>query len=243
MIVGFSTGALAFGDFARALELLEPTGATAVELSALRYTELPRLLNALPSLLKKLNERYQYVSFHAPTDFQDEHHLVKQLAHVADFGLNIIVHPDTIRDASLWRELGNRLCLENMDSRKPTGRTVEELQSFFLDLPEAKLCFDIAHARQVDPSMTVAARILSALGDRMVQAHFSELNSIGKHFAMSYGAKHAYEIFADVLLQVPIILESVVGQTEITAEISKVHAILGLGHREAGNAAIGLQVT
>lgn len=224
--VGFSTGALAFGDFSRALKLLEPTRANAVELSALRSVELPELLSELPSRFKKLNERYQYISIHAPTDFKDERGVVEQLAYVADMGLNVVVHPDTISDTRSWRELGSRLCLENMDSRKPTGRTAEELYSFFDDLPQAKLCFDIAHARQVDPTMTVAARILSKFGARLVQVHLSELNSKGKHFAMSFAAKRAYEPFAAVLSTVPVILESVVNETEITTEIDEAEKIL-----------------
>lgn len=226
MMVGFSTGALAFGDFARALKLLEPTRANAVELSALRCVELPLLLDALPSSLQKLHKRYRYISLHAPTDFRDEPSLVRQLAYVADVGMNIIVHPDTIRDVPLWRRLGSHLCLENMDSRKPTGRTAKELDRFFVDLPEAKLCFDIAHARQVDPTMTEAVRILSEFGDRLAQVHLSELNSIGKHFAMSYGAKRAYEIFAAALSQVPVILESIVKETEIATEIDETERIL-----------------
>jgi hypothetical protein len=226
MMIGFSTGALAFGDFARALELLEPTRANAVELSALRCVELPHLLKALPSRLQKLNERYQYISLHAPTDFQDERALVRELAYVSEIGLNVVVHPDTIRNVSLWRELGSYLCIENMDSRKPTGRTAKELERYFIDLPEAKLCFDIAHARQVDPTMTAAARILSEFGDRLVQVHLSELNSKGKHFAISYGAKRAYEIFATTLSQVPVILESVVSEAGIAAEINETEKIL-----------------
>jgi hypothetical protein len=226
MMVGFSTGALALGDFTRALKLLEPTRATAVELSALRSVELPLLLNALPSVLQSLRKRYRYISLHAPTDFRDEPNLVRQLASVADIGLNVIVHPDTISNVSLWRRLGSRLCLENMDSRKPTGRTAKELDGFFVELPEAKLCFDIAHARQVDPTMTVAVRILSEYGDRLVQVHLSELNSVGKHFAISYGAKRAYEIFAAALSRVPVILESIVTEAEIKTEIDETERIL-----------------
>ncbi|TYL79834.1 hypothetical protein [Bradyrhizobium cytisi] len=229
MMVGFSTGALAYGDFGRALKLLEPTRANAVELSALRCVELPVLLNALPSLLEKLCKRYQYISFHAPTDFDDEQGVVRELANVAKLGLNIVVHPDTLRDLSLWRELGSRLCVENMDSRKPTGRTAEELGEFFVHLPDARLCFDIAHARQVDPTMTVAARILSEFGAKIAQVHVSELNSKGKHFAMSYGAKRAYESFAARLSQVPIILESVVRETEISSEISETEKVFSYG--------------
>ncbi|MDI3560176.1 hypothetical protein [Bradyrhizobium sp. Arg816] len=226
MIVGFSTGALALGDFARGLELLEPTRADAVELSALRDVELPKLLEAIPLLMQRLNTRYRYVSFHAPTNFTDERSTVAKLATVADRGLNVIVHPDTMRELSLWQRLGKRLCIENLDSRRPTGRTAQELRKFFVELPEARLCLDIAHARQVDSTMTVAADILTEFGDRLAQAHLSELNSRGKHFAMSYAAKRAYELFAAPLARVPVILESVVTEGAIAEEISEVEKIL-----------------
>jgi hypothetical protein len=225
-VIGFSTGAIAFDDFATALELLEPTRANAVELSALRAIELPELLAALPLRLNALRQRYQYISFHAPTNFNDERGLVEQLKAIADMGLNIVVHPDTIHDALIWKELGRHLCLENMDSRKRTGRTAEELRSFFIDLPEATLCFDIAHARQVDPTMTEAVRILEEFGDRLVQFHLSEVNSRGKHFSMSFAAKRAYEPFAAILSQAPVILESVVGSDEIVEELAEAEKIL-----------------
>src|SRR4051794_1997340 len=69
-------------------------------------------------------------------------------------GYPVVVHPDVIFDRPRWRVLGEALFIENMDKRKPVGRTVEELQEFFRDLPAARFCFDIGHARQVDPSMT-----------------------------------------------------------------------------------------
>ncbi|HZH10665.1 MAG TPA: hypothetical protein VEZ24_09880 [Microvirga sp.] len=233
--VGFSTGALAYGDFTRGLRLLEPTSANAVELSALRTVELPALLNALPLQLEELKKRYRYISVHAPTDFDDELALVAQLSSVVAMGLHIVVHPDTIRDILLWRELGSCLCLENMDSRKASGRTAAELSHFFDDLPEAKLCFDVAHARQVDPTMTEAARILAAFGDRLVQVHLSEVNSRGKHFAMSFAAKRAYEPFAEILSQVPVILESIVDEDQIRLEIAEAEKILTFDPRHGAH--------
>lgn len=224
--IGFSTGAIAFGDFASALQLLYPTRANAVELSALRAIELPILLAALPLRLKDLRQRYDYISFHAPTNFEDEKALVRQLRTVADMEMNVIVHPDTICDISIWKELGNRLSLENMDSRKPIGRTAEELRSFYDQLPEATLCFDIAHARQIDSSMTEGLRIIEEFRDRLVQVHLSEVNSQGKHFAMSFVAKRAYEPFSAILSTVPVILESVVGSNEIIGEIAEAEKLL-----------------
>ncbi len=218
--IGFSTGAIAKDDFVTALELLEPTRTSAVELSALRAAELPALLEALPGLLPRLSQRYRYISFHAPTNFDDEKSLVRKLMVIADFGLNIVVHPDTIANFDYWRGIGARLCLENMDSRKPIGRTADELEPFFDRLPEAKLCLDLAHARQIDSSMNQAVRILRRFADRLAQFHISEINSKGSHFAMSFAARRAYEPFATILSRTPVIIESMVGRTEIAREIA-----------------------
>ncbi|GLQ37728.1 hypothetical protein GCM10007908_13480 [Rhizobium albus] len=229
-VIGFSTGAIALDDFATALELLAPTRANAVELSALRATELPALLAALPLRLSELQRRYQYISFHAPTDFTDEHGLVLQLKVIADMGLNIVVHPDTMHDVAAWNALGARLCIENMDSRKPTGRTAAELASYFDQLPDARLCFDVAHARQVDSSMTEAVRILRRYAGRLAQVHISEVNSKGRHFTMSFAAKLAYEPFASQMSQIPVIIESMVKQDQIVSEILATEKILTAGN-------------
>lgn len=226
LVVGFSTGALALGDFALGLRLLEDRNANAVELSALRGAELPLLLAALPERVESLQKRYRYISLHAPSDFQNEREVVGQLAQVAELGWNIIVHPDAIREVEVWRELGGLVCLENMDSRKATGRTAEELATFFAKLPDAKLCFDIAHARQVDPTMTEAARILSEFGTLLAEVHLSEVDGRGRHFAMSFGAKRAYEQFSDVLSKVPNILESIVSEDRIDLEIEAARTTL-----------------
>ena len=218
MLIGFSTGAVAFGDFERALKLLEPTDATAVELSAMRSVELPDLLNALPSRLKMLNERYRYISFHAPIDFNDERHTVLQLSLVAEMGINVVVHPDTLNDIKLWRALGSRLCIENMDTRKSTGRTVAELGHFFDVLPCSKLCFDIEHARDVDPTMTEATRILTMFGNRLVHVHLNGRKSSGKRFNDFFPTGQA-EAFGEALSKLPLIIESIVDESKIAATI------------------------
>ena len=38
----------------------------------------------------------------------------------------IIVHPDAIANFRLWEDFGEWLCIENMDKRKPIGRTVRK---------------------------------------------------------------------------------------------------------------------
>src|SRR5882762_7617198 len=147
--VGFSTGALAKADFKLALCELEGKPVDSIELSALRYAELPVLLLALKELPLK---SYRYVAIHAPSQFQktEEHEVVSLLKKFVPSEWPIIVHPDTLHDFSLWRPFGLQLAIENMDRRRATGRTADELHVIFEKLPNARLCFDIGHARQFD---------------------------------------------------------------------------------------------
>jgi sugar phosphate isomerase/epimerase len=206
-LTGFSTGALAFADFGSALCLLKGTSMKAVELSALRLAELPVLIEALP----RLNlEQFEYVSFHAPSRFSVEEEVdVIDLLYRVPNEIPIIVHPDTIHDSEKWAQFGDQLAIENMDRRKPDGRTSDELSHWFERLPAAQLCFDLAHAHHCDRTMTEAFRILSRFQDRICQLHISELDSTGRHFSLSSGTVQAYLEVADLIpADSPAILES-----------------------------------
>jgi hypothetical protein len=226
--IGFSTGALAYADFARGLHIVHQHGLNVVELSALRQNELVPLLNAIPRL--DLAD-FQYVSVHAPSSFDPEWEtiLCDRLRGEADRGWPIVVHPDAINDFGVWRELGKAVCIENMDKRKPIGRTADELESVFRELPEATFCFDIGHARQVDLTMTEAYIILRAFGLRLRQVHVSEVNSRSKHDALSYSSMVAFREVAQLIPEaVPLILETPVNEKDIEAEIEKVRKALPL---------------
>jgi hypothetical protein len=220
--VGFSTGALAKGDFVRALELQKGHAAiTAVELSALRDHELAPLLAALPRL--DLSP-FPYVSFHAPSRLTSlsEEDLVAALLDVPA-GWPIVVHPDVIRMPSKWRRLGSRLCLENMDNRKGGGRTVAEMRELFDVLPDAAFCLDLGHARQIDPTMALAFLMLAEFGNRLVQLHVSEVGPSGEHLPVRSLAAMA---FRRVAHRVPsgcaLIIESVIAPGDIDSELSTV---------------------
>jgi len=134
-----------------------------VELSALREKELAPLVNALDSLDL---QGYTYISVRAPSKFEKEQEkeIVDLLGTVASRGWRIVLHPDAIRDVVLWNSFGPLLLIENMDKRNICGRTERELSEIFARLPEAGLCFDIGHCRQVDPTMNEAYLILRAFG-------------------------------------------------------------------------------
>lgn len=220
--IGFSTGAIAYADFNRALELLRGEPVSCIELSALRLQEVNPLLKSIRSLDLT---RYSYVSFHAPSNFdaEQEKMLVNELREHLPSNWPIVLHPDTIHDPSLWKQFGWQLAIENMDQRKLGGRTVEELAIVFDWLPEAGFCFDIGHARQCDTSMTEAYRMLTAFQRRLIQVHVSEVNSSSQHDSVSYAAQISFrEVSSLIPTRIPLIVESRVNSTEIGREIRRV---------------------
>jgi hypothetical protein len=221
-LLGFSTGALAFGAYDRGLAEIRLHALEAVELSALRQSELEPLIDAIDDLDLS---GFQHIAFHAPSEIAvgTERHVVELLQRVAERNWPVIVHPDVIVDYSLWNRLGRALCIENMDKRKPIGRTAAELESLFELLPEASLCFDIGHARQIDSTMTEAYFILSRFHTKLRQVHVSEVNTRSKHDPLSYASILAIRQLADMIpINVPLIIESVIEESQIEAEIERV---------------------
>ena len=227
MRIGFSTGALALSDFHSGLAMNQAAGMNAVELSALRETEVADLIASLDVLpLQGLD----YVSFHAPSSLHrsSERELIAQLQPVLDRGWPVIVHPDIMTDLNLWASLGDRILVENMDQRKPIGRNTRELRHIFSQFPDARLCFDIAHARQVDPTMSVAVEILMDFGDRLAELHISEVDSASRHVAISQLAMKSYQRISSLIPEhIPVIIESMIRDTEILSEVEAVKTSLG----------------
>ena len=220
--IGFSSGALAYADFRRGVAMLLGKDIHLLELSALRENELDPLLDSLDELDLA---QFKYVAIHAPSGFnrEREEFMVDRLA-AAVFPRKwpVILHPDAVHNAGLWRKLGRFLCIENMDKRKPIGRTADELARIFELFPEATLCFDIGHARQVDATMTEAYLILTSYRDRLQQVHLSEVNTRSKHDPLSVTSVLAFRDVADLIPpQIPIILETPVPEEQIMAEIEK----------------------
>ena len=230
--LGFSTGALAYADFKRGLAMTQSSPqCSAIELSALRQPELIPLLASLDTL--DLSQ-FTYVSIHAPSQFEPEWEAqaAKYLLAELRRGWPIVVHPDVLTNMALWREFGSLLCVENMDKRKPIGGTAEELARIFDQLPDASLCFDIGHARQVDPTMTEAYLILRDFGSRLRQVHVSEVNTCSRHDVLSYTSILAFQQVAHLIPEnIPLILETPVPIEKMEAEIERVREALPV-HRE-----------
>lgn len=220
--VGFSTGALAKGDFRRAIRLqADHVEIDAIELSALRDHELRPLIEALPTLALP---EFEYISFHAPSKLGtlSESEVVARLREVPR-AWPIVVHPEIITTPAKWHAFGPQLCLENMDNRKPAGRTVAEMRELFALFPEASFCLDIGHARQIDPTMALAFMMLTEFSDRLVQIHVSDVGPKGEHLPVRQLAEMAFRRLAHrVPAGCALIIESVVSPPEISRELSTV---------------------
>ena len=190
-LIGFSTGALAFGDWRKGLKHCRKLGLRCVELSALRFSEFQPLVEAVSSI--DFSD-FDYVSVHVPSRYRKDEELavLHSAEQVAQLGWPMVLHPDTVKDWRGWRSFGPLVCVENMDKRKPIGRTVEELEESFEQLPEARFCFDFGHARQVDPTMSQARRLLAAFGERLHQIHFSEVDAANRHRPLNRSALFAF---------------------------------------------------
>ncbi|HEX7829838.1 MAG TPA: hypothetical protein VF787_09280 [Thermoanaerobaculia bacterium] len=223
--IGFSTGALAKGDFIAGLDMQRGVhGVRAVELSALRDHELSTLLDAVPSLDL---DTFDYVSFHAPSrlhtlDERDAFALLQRLPATWP----IIAHPELLQTPKLWRGLGERLCIENMDDRKSTGRTPDELLALFERFPAATFCFDVGHARQVDASMESAVRMLRELRGRLRELHVSEVGAKGEHLPLSHATREAFAQLTHLIpADCPVIIESVIAPGDLANELAAVRAV------------------
>jgi hypothetical protein len=228
--LGFSTGALAYADFRRGLRILGQAEGTAVELSALRQSELEPLILSLREL--DLG-RYCHVSLHIPSSITPEFEpVLLSLMDQIPTGWMLVTHPNIITCWDPWSKLGRRVCIENMDKRKEVGQTARDLRSIFDRLPYASFCFDIGHAHQIDPTMGEAVLILEQFRDRLRQLHVSEVNSESKHDPISREVAIAFEIVSRLIPEnIPAILESRIPQgadpvTQARSEMALVGQLL-----------------
>ena len=168
---------------------------------------------------------FSYVSFHGPKGFHgtSEYDVAHRLQSWATKNRNVVMHADCITRPDCWKGLRDSLLIENMDMRKHTGRTADELADLFDSLPEAGLCFDIGHARHVDRTMTRAEEILRRFGDRLRLLHISDVATGGEHRPLSRMAMMSYASVAHLIPEdIPAIMESPVSEQCVHAEIERI---------------------
>lgn len=221
-MIGFSTGALALGNLESGIKTALDSDCDAIELSILREKEFFNFIKIF-NLVQDLIKPFKHVSVHLPSKLETI--TEKELLAFSFNNLPLVVHPDIIQDFSIWRALKEQVLIENMDKRKPIGQTKLHLNKIFNELPEAKLCFDIGHAYQIDKSMKEAGNILSSFQDRLSQIHISYVNDLNEHEPLNDICLEQFKPFIS-LKDVPIIIESPVRGNFVYDELNKVRKLI-----------------
>jgi sugar phosphate isomerase/epimerase len=208
-LVGPSTGYMvgARGDWPRLMAAAETCSLDVVELSALSADELPSLLRFLADADSL---PVGHISVHGPSKGWDgtPAALATALGSIPGYVDGIVMHPETLADAAAFTDLGARLRLENMDTRKDDARTVSELARFFDALPEARFCFDVAHAQLHDADMGLAHELLDAFAERLAEVHVSSIEPDGEHVPLRPADAEAFLPVLERCVGVPWVLEA-----------------------------------
>jgi hypothetical protein len=208
-LVGPSTGYMvgARGDWPRLMAAAETCSLDVVELSALSARELPSLLRFLADAGSL---PFGHISVHGPSKGWDgtPAALATALTSIPEYVDGIVLHPETLGDVAAFADLGGRLRLENMDTRKDDARTVGELARFFDALPEARFCFDVAHAQLHDADMGLAHELLDAFADRLAEVHVSSIQPDGEHVPLRAADAEAFLPVLERCAGVPWVLEA-----------------------------------
>jgi Xylose isomerase-like TIM barrel len=207
--VGASTGYMydLRGDWAAQVSQAWQLSPFAIELSALAEEELDGLADYVAG---RPGPPFRYLSVHGPSKGRalPEPALVARLKDLSALVDGIVMHPDTIEDPAPYRALGRKLVLENMDARKEDGRSAGELARWFADLPEAGLCFDIAHAWSIDETMAAGVELLDAFRSRLRHLHVSSLSPKLHHEPLTEEHEELFMPLLQRCLDVPWILEA-----------------------------------
>jgi hypothetical protein len=208
-MVGCSTGYMADrrGEWASLVEEAAHTAPAAVELSALSEEELPGLLSYLATAPRL---PFRFITVHGPSKGRSlsDKQLVEQLLQLPVWISVVVLHPDVMEDVGAFRKLGRRLAIENMDARKDGGQDADQLADLFEQLPEARLCFDIAHASAVDPTLAVAEEILSTFANRLSHVHVSSLDEDSHHIPLGVEDEERFRPVLRRCADVPWMLEA-----------------------------------
>lgn len=184
--------------------------ATGVELSAHRSHECQALLDAFDDpAFTQLLQAASTVSVHGPSmPDQWVPGTSERLAALPPRVERIVVHPWDGDPAPGMRELGSRLCVENMDTRWPQYASVSGLRRWLDLLPEARVCLDTAHLMLFPDALRRGQAFIDALGERIAQVHTSGIEPPIDHVPMTRAHAEAQWPILQQLTHLPWVLES-----------------------------------
>ena len=92
----------------------------------------------------------------------------------------MVLHPDTVENFDILDKSGLPFLIENMDTRKKSGTTIQEFIEF-----KQKFSFgfvlDLEDAYEHDNSMKIAHNFVEVMGDRLKRMHVSGCSDTKLH--------------------------------------------------------------
>ena len=206
-----------------ALGIFRSLGFSIVELGVVGLESVAKgwLDEITPEDLKGFN----YVSLHAPKfNYGDNEGTkaifakIERVNKIRELDL-VIFHPDSIRSLDVFHRAPFKVAFENMDCRKSSFQTPEELSHVVMKSENFKAVLDVNHIYTNDPTLQSVPRFYKELGDRIVQTHLSGYTEL--HDPL-YVTKQTQIVAAVKDLTLPIIIESVISPNEVEKERSYV---------------------
>jgi len=209
MILGFNTYTPNNILWRDKINLSKKCGCQAVELS---YNSLDRT-DWLDKLTLEDFIDFDFISLHAPTRFlyknnKETNKLLVKLQNLhKKFNFNIIVlHSDIILDWDVFKKYDLPIAIENMDNRKESGKTVEDLKEIF-ERNDIKMVLDINHCYVNDNSLKLVKEMYDNFKDRIVEIHLSGFEAFHD---LLYKTKQIEFIKSLPNKNIPVIIESMI---------------------------------
>lgn len=181
-----------------------------------------------------MGEQRAHYSIHIPVrhKYQDDtlsHNILKTIDMVCkNLPINnIVIHPDTVIDWSIFQEYSHLpWSVENMDERKQSGRSVEDIKKILEENPYLWFTLDLQHCFTNDPTMQLAKDFHKVLWHKIVEYHISWYHPEYLHYPLFKTQQD--EIIKNLeKREVPIIIESSFdNQDELAKEIAYIKSFM-----------------
>ena len=233
-IIGFSTGVLFHtidSISEQMFNIIYDVGCNHVEIHAHNEDQLDVLMCNESSLGAYVYKRFCSRSVHLPMVPIDENNALYFARAITLFLSShafAVMHPNFTHNFDEIEAFFSRIAIENMDDRKESFRSLNQLRDFFDRYPHFKLVFDVQHWVVNGYDVNRIPAILDEFQDRIVSVHLSGVGSDKYHIPVCRSKqRELVESLQDLPAHIPIVLEGVcVDVDEMRQEMQYVKNIL-----------------
>lgn len=227
--VGFSTGALyKYCNVAEAIKIFKENGVSVLELAGFFGVDAIRATDE--TTFARLLQDFEYISLHAP---KIEYGANKETKEFFD-GVNkinalrkldlVVIHPDCVKDFSVFTDLGFPVAFENIDNQKSSFQYPEEFKDLILNNDKFNMVLDVNHMYTNDQTMKIGESFHRDFNGRISEYHLSGFEELHEPL---YKTKQKNIIDAILIKDIPIIIESMITPEEVRLELEYVTRELG----------------